>query len=87
MDILLIVLGSICLLLGLVGCLLPVLPGPPLAYAGMLLLHFTERVQFTTTQLLVWLGVVILVQLVDYFIPMMGTKKLGGEPNGVPGVV
>ncbi|MCD7900623.1 MAG: DUF456 domain-containing protein [Bacteroides sp.] len=85
MDILLIVLGSICLLLGLVGCLLPVLPGPPLAYAGMLLLHFTERVQFTTTQLLVWLGVVILVQLVDYFIPMMGTKKLGGTKWGTWG--
>lgn len=85
MDILLIVLAGICLLLGLAGCALPVLPGPPLAYVGMLLLHFTEPVQFSLTQLLVWLAAVILVQVIDYFIPMLGTKKLGGTKWGTWG--
>ena len=50
MDIFLIILGILCLLGGLLGCILPMLPGPPLAYAGMLLLHFTDKVQFSITQ-------------------------------------
>ena len=44
MDILLIILGMLCLLVGLAGCFLPVLPGPPVSYAGLLLLHFTDKV-------------------------------------------
>ena len=33
MDIFLIILGVLCLLAGLAGCFLPVLPGPPVSYA------------------------------------------------------
>lgn len=39
MDIFLIILGVLCLLAGLAGCFLPVLPGPPVSYVGLLLLH------------------------------------------------
>ena len=35
MDILLVILGVICLLVGLAGCFLPILPGPPVAYYGL----------------------------------------------------
>lgn len=85
MDITLIVLGGICLLTGMLGCILPMLPGPPLAYAGLILLHLTERVQFTVTQLIVWLVVVIVVQVIDYFVPLLGTKKFGGTKWGIWG--
>ena len=54
MDILLIIIGIICLVTGMLGCVLPLLPGPPLAYVGMLLFHFTDRLQFTPVQLVVW---------------------------------
>ena len=43
MDIFLIILGVLCLLAGLAGCFLPVLPGPPVSYVGLLLLHFTDN--------------------------------------------
>jgi uncharacterized protein YqgC (DUF456 family) len=46
MDILLIVLGSICMLAGLAGVILPILPASPLSYLGIILLHLTSRVQF-----------------------------------------
>ena len=85
MDILLIILGALCLLTGLAGCILPMLPGPPLAYAGLLLLHFTERVQFSTTQLLVWLGVVVVIQVLDYFVPLLGAKYSGSTKWGTRG--
>lgn len=39
MDILLVILGVICLLVGLAGCFLPILPGPPVAYCFWWLLH------------------------------------------------
>ncbi len=82
MDILLIIVGALCLLLGLVGCFAPVLPGPPLSYVGMLLLHFTDRVQFTTTELIVWGVLVAVIQLIDFVIPLLGTKYSGGSKWG-----
>jgi uncharacterized protein YqgC (DUF456 family) len=85
MDILLIVLGAICLLLGLIGCVAPVLPGVPLSYLGLLLLHWTDRVQFSWQFLAVWGVVVGVIQILDYFIPAWGTKKFGGTKYGVWG--
>ena len=40
MDIFLIILGSICLLVGLAGCIVPMLPGPPVSYLALVFLHF-----------------------------------------------
>ena len=77
MDIALIILGIICLITGLAGCILPMLPGPPVAYAGLILLHLTDGVQLSTTELLVCLLIVVVVQVLDYIIPMLGTKYTG----------
>ena len=82
MDILLIILGILCLLTGLVGCFLPVLPGPPVSYVGLLFLHFTDRIHFSTTHLILWAMLVIIVQVMDYVTPMLGTKYSGGGKWG-----
>lgn len=84
-DIILIILGILCLLVGLAGCILPALPGPPFSYAALLLLHFTDKVQFSTTQLVVWLIVVVVIQVLDYFVPMLGSKYTGGTRWGTRG--
>lgn len=84
-DILLIILGALCLITGLAGCFLPAIPGPPVAYAGLLLLHFTAQAQFSTTQLLLWLLAVVIVQVLDYFVPMLGSKYSGGTRWGTRG--
>ncbi len=86
MDIIWIIVGAICLLVGLAGCFLPALPGPPLSYVGMILLHLTDKVQFTATQLIVWAILVIIVQVLDYLTPLIGTKYSGGS-NGGTGAV
>jgi uncharacterized protein YqgC (DUF456 family) len=78
MDILLIILGILCLIIGLAGCILPMLPGPPVAYVGLILLHLTDGVSLSTTELLVGLLIVVVVQVLDYIIPMLGTKYSGG---------
>jgi len=85
MDVVLIVLGALCLLLGIVGCIAPVLPGVSLAYIGLILLQLTDKVQFTWQFLLIWAVVVVVVQVLDYFIPAWGTKRFGGSKWGVWG--
>ena len=78
MDSFLIIRGILCLITGLAGCILPMLPGPPVAYAGVILLHLTGQVDLSTTELVAGLLLVILVQVLDYVIPMLGTKYSGG---------
>ena len=57
----------------------------PLSYVGLLLLHFTDRVQFSWQFLTIWAVIVVVIQLLDYFIPAWGTKKFGGSKWGVWG--
>ncbi|WP_297092477.1 DUF456 domain-containing protein [uncultured Draconibacterium sp.] len=87
MDILLIVLGSIFIISGILGCVLPVIPGPPLSYIGLLLLHFTERYDFSNKFLIIWAVVTVVVYTLDYLIPAWGTKKFGGSKRGVWGSI
>jgi hypothetical protein len=78
-------LGTILTIAGLVGCILPLIPGPPLSYAALLIAHFTLDEPFTTRFLMVWLILVILVTLLDYYVPIWGTQKFGGSKSGVWG--
>lgn len=87
MDILLIVFASLLLVGSIIGCVLPVLPGPPLAYAGLLLLHLSDKVHFSTYQLIVWLIVVVILQVVDYLTPLLGSKYSGGTSFGNRGSI
>jgi hypothetical protein len=87
MDYLLIVLGALFIISGILGGVLPVLPGPPLSYVGLLLLHFTEKYQFETRFLIIWLIVAAVVTVADYFIPVWGTKRYGGSKQGIWGSI
>jgi uncharacterized protein len=87
MDYVLIVLGIILMITGIMGCVLPLLPGPPLNYIGLLLLHFTDRFQFSTSFLILWAIVTAFVYGLDIVIPIWGTKKFGGSKRGVWGSV
>ena len=87
MDVLLIVLGTILMIGGILGSVLPFLPGPPLSYAGLLLLHFTERHQFSTRFLIIWAIISAVTYLIDYIIPVWGTKRFGGSKQGIWGSI
>ena len=85
MDYLLIAFGIIFIISGVLGGVLPILPGPPLSYIGLLLLHFTERYQFSSKFLIIWGIITVVVYTLDYIIPALGTKKFGGSKRGVWG--
>ena len=82
MDIVLLVLGIILMLVGILGCILPVLPGPPLSFVGLLLLHFSKFAEYTTTLLVILAIVAAVVTILDYFVPIWGTKRFGGTKYG-----
>lgn len=85
MTIFLITLAVVCLLTGLAGCVIPVLPGPPISYLGILFLHFSKEYDYSLTTLLVLLALVIVVTILDYVIPMLGSKYLGAGKWGSAG--
>ncbi|MFN8241898.1 MAG: DUF456 domain-containing protein [Bacteroidales bacterium] len=84
-DYILVVLGVILTILGIIGCLAPVLPGPPLNFIGLLLLHFSRFGQFSKWTLIILAGIAILVTVLDYLVPVWGTKKFGGSKYGTRG--
>lgn len=85
MDILLLVLGFLCIILGILGSVLPVLPGPPLSWVGLLLLHLTKTLPEDWTFLGITLVIAIIIFVLDYIIPVVGTKKFGGTKYGMIG--
>jgi len=87
MDYFLIITGIIFMLTGIAGCALPVLPGPPISFAGLLLLHFTGKYEFTGKFLIIWAVITVVVTLIDYWIPAWGAKKFGASRAGVWGSI
>jgi uncharacterized protein len=85
MDYLLLFLSLLLLLVGLVGSLLPILPGPPISWCGILLLYLTFGVPFHHGMVWGSLVVTLVVTVLDYVIPSMGTKRFGGTRSGVWG--
>ena len=87
MEILLAILAALCLMIGLAGCIVPVLPGPPLSYVGLWLLHWGGYGDFTVRFLVIWAVVTGVVTLLDYYLPVLMTKRFGGSRSATIGSV
>ena len=85
MDTLWLIVGIILMLVGVLGCILPLLPGPPLCYAALLLQQLRSDAPFTPKFLWIWAGITVVVTALDYVIPLLGTRKYGGSKYGVWG--
>lgn len=85
MDIILLLLGFTLAFLGIIGAFLPVLPGPITSWTGLLLLHLSKAVPMDTSFLVVTFCIALLIFILDYVIPALGTKKFGGSKYGVYG--
>lgn len=85
MEWLWIILGISLVIVGLAGSVLPLLPGPPIAYAGLLIQQFRNPDPFSTKFLLIWAGLVVVSLLLDWVVPAWGTKKYGGSKYGIWG--
>jgi uncharacterized protein YqgC (DUF456 family) len=81
-----IIAGIVLLLAGIAGCILPILPGPPLAYLSLLVISIGTSWQAYRPRLLVILGVfAVLVTALDYVFPAIASKRQGASKAGVWG--
>ena len=74
-------------IVGLVGCILPVIPGPPLSWLGLLMVYLTGPEGMTTTFLIVWLAIAVVVTVLDYIVPSWVTRKTGGSKAAARGTL
>lgn len=74
-------------MVGIIGSFIPVIPGPPLSWLGLLLLYNTEEVPFDPWFIVVTGAIALLATLLDYYLPVVGTKKYGGSKRGVWGAI
>ena len=86
----LIVLAVILAVIGIIGSIVPGLPGPPLSWVGLLLAFLSHKLggaDMTLTFVLIWLGVTVIVSVLDYTIPAKFTKLAGGSKAGSQGAL
>ncbi len=87
METIIIILGALLIVAGLLGSFLPVLPGPPISYIGLLLLQLTATPPFSVQFLVIWALIVVAVMVLDNVVPAWGARKYGGSPYGVWGSI
>ena len=78
-----ILLGTILLLAAFVGCILPALPGPPLAYIALLILKFADSSAFSTKFLVIMGLITAAVYFLDYLLPLWGAKIFKASKQGI----
>ncbi len=85
MEYILLVISFVLIIMGIIGSFLPVLPGPPISWFGLLCLYCTTGIDFNYWILGSTLIVTLLMVILDYTIPAQGTKRFGGSKYGIWG--
>jgi hypothetical protein len=81
------ILSIIFLLAGVVGAIIPVVPGPILTYLGALILYWVTDLPFSSTDIWIMGGVTVVVLAGDYLLQVLGVKKMGGGKMAVRGTI
>lgn len=85
MNVFLIIMAIVLVLVGILGSIIPALPGPPLSWLGLLLLHFSSAADYSVTFLVVTALIAAIITVMDFVFPSLSTKKHGGSKAGVWG--
>lgn len=84
MAIALIILGLLCALAGIVGCILPIIPGPPISFLALILLSLAKNWEpFSPTFLFIMGGLAVVVTILDYVVPVVGARRYGASKLGI----
>ncbi|MBQ9892968.1 MAG: DUF456 domain-containing protein [Bacteroidales bacterium] len=86
------IIAIILAVAGIIGSILPALPGPPLAWVGMLFVYLwgggTKGGEpMSLKLLLIMLAVTVVVSILDYLVPGYLTRKTGGSKAGSRGAI
>ena len=84
-DLILFIIGIIFCLVGIVGSFIPIVPGPISSWLGLLILNLTKAVEFNFQFIALTFIIAIIISVLDYLVPIIGVKKLGGTKGGLIG--
>ena len=87
MEIVLVIVAFLLLLIGLVGSVVPALPGPPLSFAGLLVLQWSGYGGFSPSFLWIFAGITAAITILDNILPAWMTKRFGGSRLAVIGSI
>jgi uncharacterized protein YqgC (DUF456 family) len=86
LNVIIIAIGLILALAGMIGCILPVVPGPILSFCALLLLSWTKNWQVFSPSFLIIMGAfTAFLMIFDYMAPALGAKKYGASKSGLWG--
>lgn len=85
MDYIYIFLSLLFAVTGVAGAIVPVLPGPPISYVGLLLLLLCDGCGINMPTVVIAGVLAVVVTLFDYVAPVWFTKRSGGSKAGVWG--
>lgn len=85
MELVIIISALLLILLGLAGSFLPVLPGPLTSWLGLFVLSYSDGIVISSTFLIITFVIALLIFILDYIIPVAGTKRFGGSKSGMIG--
>ena len=85
MSVILCIVAGVLLLVGFLGTFVPVLPGAPLAWAGLLAAYFSEYTDISLLCLIITAVIAVVVSIVDNIFPVTMTKKFGGSKYATTG--
>ncbi len=85
MDTLLAICALVCGIVGLLGAIIPILPGTILSYVGLICAYFTSTSTLSEKQLWLWGAISAIAILFDYILPGYFSKMFGGSRAGVVG--
>lgn len=87
METILIILGACLMIAGIMGAFLPVIPGTPFSYLGLVCLQLTSTPPFSLTFMIVWAVIVITVTSLDGLASVAGAQRMGGTRYGIIGCI
>lgn len=87
MDVFLSVSAVVLSIVGLAGCVLPVIPGPAVSYAALLVVSAASYSDMSWQFLVVWLVITAAVTAADYCLPAVMTRRFGGSKSATWGAL
>lgn len=87
MDIIFVV-ALVLMILGIIGSVLPIVPGPMLSFVGLLVYYiFQENEILTLGPILFFASGMLVLVVADYLFPLLGVRFLGASKKGQWGAV
>lgn len=75
------------MIIGLIGCFIPIIPGPPLCYISLLVLNFFSSYQIENQFLIDWALIIVAITILDIWLQIYGVKKFGGKKMAINGTM